>query len=262
MQMINPLLYPYPTYVPNKIVAACFTAMISISLIAWLIQSCQARFRPPRLSFLILISHLMIFIELIVRAAVHEDLQNSKTIFIIFVSLYAIGQRMIIVANFIFIIDIHHKKSTFSRSIIIIAMLFVITSGLLMAPANMLSFDPMQTDKSFLFRKLSASVLLSVTLLFYPIWYWSKTVKDMTKKAIILTVVSSLLCVVIAVFNTIQSLSQYYAQTNSHEIWFYAFQIVPLISAHSAWSILHPKRTIRSVNIVSSGPSDTTPLLE
>jgi hypothetical protein len=236
--------YPYPTYIPNKIAAGCLAGIVSTSLIAWVIQSCQIRFRPPRLNCLLLISHLTILTELIVRVAVSAEEQNSKNVFIAINSLFAIGQRMIIVGNFLFVMEIHHEKSWLSRGIVIGAVLCVVSSGLLMAPANIYSFDPDQTNKSFLFRELSAAVLLVVTVLFYPVWYWSKTLKDMTRQGIILISISSIMCVTVAIFNLIESLSNYYSTINDNEVWFYIFQISPIILAHITWSILHPKRTL------------------
>ncbi|CAF3416077.1 unnamed protein product [Rotaria socialis] len=250
------LLYPYPTYIANKTVASCVAAMVGISLIAWFIQSYQARFRPPRLSFLLLASHLTIVIELIVRATVPEDQQNSKTIFIIVNSLSAIGQRMIIVSNYVFILEVHYVRSLSSRLILIGAISCVVMSGVLMVPVNMSSFDPEKINASFLFRKLSASFLFAVAILFYPVWYWSKTVKDMTMQAIILAIVSSTLCAIGALFTVIQSISSFYDQTYSHEVWFYVLQIAPIAFAHFTWSVFHPKRSLISSEPLISATND------
>jgi len=242
--MVNLFAYPYPTYVPNRNAAGCVAAVVSISLIAWFIQSCQIRFRPPRLNILLLISHLAICIELIIRAAVNADQQNSRGIFTTVNSLFAIGQRMIVVGNFVFVMEIHHEKSRLSRAILAGATLSIITSALLTLPANILSLNPDQISTSYIFRGLAASVLLIVTLLFYPVWYWSKTINDMSIQAIILISSSSSICMIVAVFNLIQSTSTYYSKINDDEAWFYAFQMAPIISAHFTWSILHPKRSL------------------
>ena len=159
---------------------------------------------------------------------------------------------MIIVGNFLFVMEIHHEKSWLSRGIVFGAVLCVFSSGILMAPANIYSFDPAQTNQSFLFRELSAAVLLVVTVLFYPVWYWSKTLKDMTRQAIILISISSIMCVTIAIFNLIESLSIYYSMINDDEVWFYIFQISPIILAHITWSILHPKRTLATTRASDS----------
>ena len=251
--MVNLFAYPYPTYVPDKVAAGCVSAVVGISLIAWFIQSCQIRFRPPRLNILLLISHLTIFIELIVRAAVNEDQHNSKTVFTVINSLFAIGQRMIIVGNFVFVMEIYHEKSRLSRGILTGAALCVVTSGILIAPANTFSFNPDKISTSYLFRELSASILFAVTVLFYPVWYWSKTIKDMSIQAITLISISSVLCVTVAIFNVIQSLSDYYDAINGDEGWFYAFQMAPIIFAHFTWSILHPKRSLISTRSPTSG---------
>jgi len=245
--MINLSAYPYASYVPNKIVAGCIAAIVGISLIAWFIQTCHTRFQPRRLSILLLISHLAIYTELIVHASVNTNEDNARTVYIVLNSLFAIGQRMIIVGNFSFVLEIHHEKSRLARGIFLGAVLCVVTSGLLIAPANIFASNPDKIDTSVLFRQLSASVLLAVTLIFYPVLYWSKTIKDMTMQAAILILVSSVLCLTVAIFNLIQSISiYYYTKINSGEGWFYGFQMTPVILAHFAWSIFHPKRSLRS----------------
>ena len=243
--MMSFFAYPYPSYVPNPIIAGCVAGIVSISLIAWFIQSCHTRFQPRRLSVLLLISHLTICIDLIVRASVQDKQLDSRTIYSVLNSLFAIGQRMIIVSNFSFVLEIHHQKSCLSRTIFISAILCVVTSGCLMAPANIFSFDPNQINTSFLFRQLSAAVLLGVTIYFFLILAWSRTIKDMTKQGVIVIIVSSILCLIAAIVNLIQSLSEYYYnEMNSKEEWFYGMQMAPIILAHFTWSILHPKRSI------------------
>ncbi|CAF1034287.1 unnamed protein product [Adineta steineri] len=260
--MNNLLIYPYPTYIPNRVVAGSVAGVACISLIAWFIQSCQLRFRPPRICILLLISHLTIFLELIVRAVVDPQEQNSKTVFTVLNSLFAIGQRMIIVSNFAFVMEIHHEKSRRSHAILLGAILCVVTSGILMAPANMLSFNSDQIKTSFIFRELSASILLTVTLLFYPVWFWSKTINDMKIKAIILMSVSSTMCIIVAAFNVAESTSDLYTGINDNEKWFYAFQMAPLIIAHFTWSICHPKRSLISLRTLITKTNSHTTLIE
>ncbi|CAF3513237.1 unnamed protein product [Rotaria sp. Silwood1] len=257
--MHDSLAYPYPTYVPNKVVAGCFAVIVSISLITWFIQSWQVRFRPPRLSIILLISNLCIFTELIVHSVTPAAQHNTKNIFLVANILFATSQRMLIVSNYLFIREIHREKSIRSRAILAGTVLCVITSGILLAPANMLSFNPDRRNASFLFRKLSALVLLAVTLFFYLVWYWSKTMKDMTRRAFILITISSVLCVLAASFNLIQSIPAYYDKINSHEAWFYVFQIAPIVCAHCTWSIFHPKRSIQpAVPLISTTGDETS----
>ena len=71
-----------------------------ISIIFWFIQSIQTHFKLKRLNILLILSHLTIFSELMIRATSNIVYQNSKIIYIIMTVLYTIGQRSIIVANF------------------------------------------------------------------------------------------------------------------------------------------------------------------
>jgi hypothetical protein len=237
--------YPYPNYVPNKAAASCVAAVVGISLIAWLIQSIQTRFQPLRASILLLASHMAICTELILRAAVNDD-RNSKTMFSILTGLFTIGVRMIIIANFSFVLEVHHEKTRLARVIFLGVIVSVLTSACLMIPANMSSFDSDGINTSFLFRKLSASVLLVVTISFYVILYWSQTIKDMTMQAIIVVMTSSTLCLTVAIVNLIESISlHYYEEINNQEGWFYGLQMIPIILAHITWSIFHPKRSLK-----------------
>lgn len=237
--------YPYPSYEPNPILAGCVAGVVFISLMAWLIQSCQTRFQPRRLSILLLISHLTIFVELVVLASTGNEVQTSRILSTVLLSLFAMGQRMIIVSNYSFVLEIHHERSCFSRGSFVGAVLGVITSGILMAPANIYAYDPDRIDTSLLFRQLSAAVLLLDTLFFYLIFYLSKTIRDMKREGVILIFTSSVLCLLAAIFNLVQTISlDSYNRTNSAEGWFYGFQLTPIILAHYTWSILHPKRSL------------------
>ena len=244
-EMIDSLKYPYPGYVPNQTVSICVSVVVGISLVAWVIQSIQVRFHPRRLSVLLLISHSMIFAELIVRAALDINDQDSKTMFGIITGLFATGQRMIIVSNFSFVLEIHHEKTRLARGIFLGTVLCITLSGCFIIPANMLAFDADTIDRSLTYRTVSASILLATALLFFVVLHWSDTIQDMTKQGLILISISSSLCLIIAIFNLIESVSkENYKQFNRYEGWFYGFNIGPIIVAHFAWTILHPKRSL------------------
>ena len=119
-----------------------------------------------------------------------------------------------------------------------------------MIPANIYAFNEDQISTSFIFRKLSASILLLDTILFYLILYLSKTIGDMKREGIILIFTSSILCLIAAMFNLFQSISiDYYNKTNSNDFWFYGLQLSPIILAHFTWSILHPKRSLTDARL-------------
>lgn len=243
--MIYSVDYPYPTYVPNSTVAICISIVEGISLIAWLIQSIQIRFQPLRLSILLLISHLMICAELIVRATLTPDEQNSQIMFGVITGLFATGQRMVIVSNFSFVLEIHHERTRLARGIFLGAGLSVITSGCVIIPANMLAFKTNTIDESLTYRIIAAIILLITALVFFVVLHWSDTIKDMTKQALALITISSCLCLIVTIFNLIQSTTrEYYDDFNRHEAWFYGFNIIPIVITHFTWSILHPKRSL------------------
>lgn len=98
--MVDYSNYPFPTYIPNKIIASLFTCFVFFSFIIWIIQSIQNHFQPIRLILLLFFSHLAILIELLIRATSNVVQENSKIIYITMTVLYTIGHRSIIVANF------------------------------------------------------------------------------------------------------------------------------------------------------------------
>ncbi len=161
--------YPFPTYTPNKIIASIFTFFVFISFLLWLIQSIQNHFQPKRLIILLVLSHLTIFSELMIRATSNMIHQNSKIIYITMTVLYTIGQRSLIVANFTYLTKYSNKNSHLFRFIFLGISFSIILSDILMTPAGLLSFQSNKIHLSFIFRQLSTSIICLITILFYLI---------------------------------------------------------------------------------------------
>lgn len=240
--------YPFPTYIPNKIIASLFTSFVFISFIIWLIQSIQNHFQPIRLILLLLFSHLTILIELIIRATSNILQEKSRIGYMTMTILYTIGQRTIIVANFNYLIEIYNKKTVLSRIIFFGISFCMLLSDILMTPAGLLSFQSNKIHLSFLFRQLSTSIICLITLIFYFIWFWTKTFSNMSYELIILLIISSLNCLIITIFLFIMSLPKYYIMFNHDEEWFYFFQILPIVLTLITWTLLHPKRNLQFRN--------------
>jgi len=242
--MANLTYYPYPAYESNKAAAAVLASLIGISSIAWIVQLIQSRFKPPRISVLLLICHLTIFVELVLRAALSTDVRNSKAALTATRVLLVVGQRMIILANYDFLTQVGNLKPCTSRVINIGATLCAIGSAIILVPAGRLLYNIDTIDKSFRLRQTSAVIVLCMTVLFYPIWFATKTMKNMTKQAIILLIISSLASLIIAVFLLVTSIPTYYIDVNQEEFWYYIFQFLPIAIALFSWTILHPKRSL------------------
>ncbi|CAF3345070.1 unnamed protein product, partial [Rotaria sp. Silwood2] len=188
--MVDLSNYRYAAYNSSKAAAGTIAALIGISLIAWIVQSVQIRFQPRRPLILILISHLSIFIHLILRAVFSTTMSNSRGASTAVTVLLAVGLRMIILANYDFLTQLDKLKPWISRTIIIGSVVVVIGSTILMIPAGLLSSNANTVDTSFRLRQVSSAVVLGLTVLFYPVWFATKTVKKMTKQAIILLIIS------------------------------------------------------------------------
>jgi hypothetical protein len=234
--------YPYITYDPSKIAASMVATLIGLSMLAWCIQSYQNRFRPSRLSILMFLSHLAIFIELILHAAISPTDQRTRTVFMINSTLFTIAQRMLIMCNTLFLMEI---RAIQSRPIVLSTMVMAVLSALMTVPANILSFESSTIDQSFSIRQVATALLLFLALCFYPVLIWSKTMTKMSQSGLMLMFISSVVCVVLAIFNVFQAVPRFVDRINAEEGWYYGFQIGPIVLAHCLWSILHSIRTVR-----------------
>ncbi|CAF0818721.1 unnamed protein product [Adineta steineri] len=242
--MVDLSNFPYPAYEPNKIVAGFFATIIGILLILWIIQSIQSQFRPRRVIILLLISRLTLFIELILRATLSLDTRNTRAAFTTTTVLLTLSQRMIILANYDFLTQTGTLDSRVSRAIIMGSGLATITSTILMIPAGILSRNMNTIETSFQLRQASAAIVLIMAILFYPIWYLTKTTKLMTKQAILVLFISSITSLIVTIYLMIISCPYYYVAAHRQEFWFYIFHFTPIAIALLVWTILPPKRTL------------------
>jgi hypothetical protein len=227
--------YPFPTYIPNKIIAGICASLVFISFLAWLVQSIQNRFQPRRLLVLVLIAHLAIFSELIVRATANIRAHNFKIIYTMMTVFYTIGHRAMIISNFTFLMGFYENKSRLSRVIFLGITVGIILADLLMTPVGILSFE-------------STAMICLIDSLFYPIWLWTRTLRIMSYESIIGLTISSVNSLIIALFLLVMSIPKYYIVINDDEEWFYFFQILPMMILLLTWSVLHPKRSFRFRN--------------
>ncbi|UJR08651.1 hypothetical protein I4U23_012910 [Adineta vaga] len=233
------------SYEPNKIAASVLAVIICSSLLLWIIQSIQVQIQPRRLILLLFVSHVMIFVELVLRASLPIDIRRSRAASAVTTVLLTISQRTVILSNFEFLVQVDLSKSCLSRTIIIGTISSILTSAILMISSGILSHNTDTIDISFHLRQASAIIVLLVTILFYPIWFATKTWKHMKKQAIILLTISSIICLIIAIFLLITSIPYYYVRTRQQELWSYIFYFVPLAIALLTWTTFHPKRTLK-----------------
>ena len=240
--------YPYPTYIPNQIIAGVCASLVFISFVGWLVQSIQNHFQPRRLLAFVLIAHLAIISELIVRTTSNFRGHNAQIIYTMMTIFYTIGHRAMIISNFTFLIGFYESKSRLSRIVFLGITVGIILADLLMTPVGILSFQSHQIPLSFLFRQMSSALICLIDSLFYPIWLWTRTLRNMSYEAIILLTMSSVNSLIIAVFLLVMSIPKYYIAINDDEEWFYLFQILPMMILLLTWSVLHPKRSFRFRN--------------
>lgn len=261
--MVDLSNYPLSTYDPSKPAAGVLAAVTFVSLIAWLSQSIYIKFKPIRLNILILISHITIFIHLVLRAALSPESQRTRVSFTVLSVFLAVGFRTVILSNYDYLVRVLGDKHKVSRAILIITFLFVMTSAILTAPAGSMSFDSDTIPQSFRLRRAAAALVLILTVCFYPTWFLTlklkKNQKDgpppMTKLAIILLVISSTCCLIISIYQVITSVDEYYIAVSHEEFWFYIFNMSPILLALYTWTTLHPLRSLDLGN--NSTPRET-----
>ena len=240
--------YPSPTYWPNKVVAAVWASLVFLSLIFWLAQSIRTRFHPRRLVILILVSHVAIFAELMIRATSNVLREKSQPAYAVMTGLYTIAQRTIIIGNYALLSECLEFRTRRVRAIFIGIGIGIGLGDLTMGIAGFFSFQSNLISLSFVFRQISTSIICFVTLVFYPIWLWTRKGSIMPCEAIMLLIVSSLTSVSIAIFLLLMSIPMYYVIINDDEQWFYFCQALPILIALAAWNTLHPRRSLRVTN--------------
>jgi cytochrome bd-type quinol oxidase subunit 2 len=242
--MSNITHYPFPAYECNVAAAGVLAAFIGVLSIAWIVQAIQAHFKPRRMNILLLISNLSLFVELVLRASLSVQQRDAKPGWSAMTVLFAVSHRLIILANYDFLVRLDTLKPCASRSIIIGTFLLAITSSILMAPAETASYDESTIGQSFRLRQASAALILILAVLFYLTWFATKTFQKMTKQAIVLLLIASTACLITAIYLVVSSVPDNYIATNEEEWWFYTFQFTPVAISLLTWNILHPKRSL------------------
>lgn len=242
--MSNQTYYPFPKYDCNVAAAGVLAAFIGVLSISWTVQAIQSHFKSRRINILLLISHLSLFVELVLRASLSTEQRNAKPGWSAITVLFAVSHRLIILTNYDFLVRSGNLKPCASRCIIIGTFVGAITSSILMAPSETASYNTSTIEQSFRLRQASAAIILILAVLFYPTWFATKTFKKMTKQAIVLLLIASIACLITAIYLVVQSVPDNYTATGEYEWWFYVFQFTPIAISLLTWNILHPKRTL------------------
>lgn len=249
--------FPDFDYEPNRIASGFCSGFLFLIFICLTVHVRRNGSRSVRLDLLPWLSLLMFLIASILRTALTKEKLNSKTIYLITNLLYSFSGRMLVMSNYIFILKTVEQSFKWIRLITAAAGLLVVTSAMLMIPANNFAFQSDSIDKSFLFRKVSSSIFLVVVVLFYPICFLTRAFAKMKTIAKFLILVSSFLCLIVAIFIFIQSFYDTYEKFAESEVWIYCFQILPLVICHSAWLFAHPSRSLAK----DSSTDELTPIL-
>ncbi|CAF1164195.1 unnamed protein product [Adineta ricciae] len=226
------------------ITVAVLASFVGILTIVWLVQSIQASCRPPQLTIIVLIFYLTTFAEMVFRGTIYYSVLDTTTNLIIISVLTVVGQRMHILANYGFITKVLGYQWMLSRLVLAGALLIMMVSNILAIVSGMQLTNPYMIASGFQLRQISAGLKLALAVLFYPIWFATKAFKDTTKLGIVLLLVSSVTCLVMAIYDVITSIPQYYIITSQQQMWFFIFQLAPTLIALIVWAVLHPKRSL------------------
>ena len=250
--------YPYIAYVPLRFGALLFSIVVYLSLIGWFIQSLMLKSRPKLLIFFLLLSHIIVFSELIVRATVDLHSTNRKTMFRIAGALTTVSPRLLLFANYHCLTLLRDKKplKVFDRFIDIIIPITAMSADIFLNIANELSLKWKYIPLTFIFRQLSASIIIFLGLFFFFVWYFSVDLSRRHYFRILLSI--SGVCVLIeGIYVGLLSFSFVYAHLNTNEFYFYIGHLVPVTFALVTWTLFHPARNLPLPSNVSL-PNDQT----
>jgi hypothetical protein len=242
---------PPISYTSNVPAASVVSALLGISAMIWLGQCIKYKCQPPRMSILIFLSHLCLFVEMILRAVLSPSTRRAQAATTVTNILLAINHRLIILAIYDFLVRLLGEKQLLSRLMLIGSLFIVLSSAVLMIPAGIFAFDGDRIRLSFQLRQASTIMILILMAAFYPLWITViifERKKHIGRKisimAFILLLVSSICCLVLAIFLVVTAWPKYFVAVGNSEIWFYGFNLIPMAITLFMWNICHPKRSL------------------
>jgi hypothetical protein len=245
MMNLNETNYPFYSYTPSRFGAGVFATFLYVSLLGWFIQSLNVKCRPRILSIFIFVSHLTIFIELVLRGTLNINVLNTKTLYRVLAPLLSIPPRFLLFANYQCLVELRGKKprGILDRAIEIVVPLEAVPADILLGIANEFSFIPNLLHVSFRLRQASAGLVLSLAILFYVVWYLA--VPAARRFYVLPLLAVSSVCVLIeAIYVQTISMPTLFFALNRSEFWFYAGHLIPLVLALITWTIFHPWRLL------------------
>jgi hypothetical protein len=237
--------YPFRSYVPSRFAAGALAIVVFISLVAWFIQSVYARFRPRLLTIFLLVSHLLTFLELVLRATLDINKLNTTTLYRVTAPMLSVPPCMLLLANYRCLVELRKNKP---RKIVDIVIDITVPVGVLIAEsllsvASELSFKPNDFDVSFRLRQASAGFILGLAILFYVVWYFA--VPHARRLYVLPLLGVSSICVLIeAVYILLLSIPSLFFVLSRSESWFYGLHLAPVALALITWCIFHPSRVL------------------
>ncbi|CAF0966792.1 unnamed protein product [Adineta ricciae] len=237
--------YPFDSYTPSGFGATSFAIFVYLSLVAWFVQSLHGKCQPRLLSVFVFVAHLTVFIELVLRATVHNDVLHTTTLYKIRAPLISVPARFILLANYHCLVELRGQKPhrPLDRIIDAVVLVFALSADILLAIANELSLKPNHLYLSFYLRQASAICVLSLALFYYLVWYLA--VPHVRRLYVLPLLAISSACVLIeAVYILLTSIPFLFNVLSQKELWFYVGHLVPLAVALCSWSIYHPWRLL------------------
>ncbi|CAF0966772.1 unnamed protein product [Adineta ricciae] len=231
------------SYIPSRYAASIFATIVYISLIAWFIQTLHFKYRPYILSLFIFLSHLITFVELILRATVNIDTLNTKIYRQITSALCSLSPRLLLLANYRCLVDLRGKKPSeiLDRLMDVVIPLNVLNMDSLLCLADDFSFAQKHQKLSIYFRQASNGFSFSLALLFYIFWYLA--VSRVRRLYVLPLVTVSSICVSIETgYTFLISIPHVFSFLTQNEFYYYVCHVIPMFVALVTWSIFHPWR--------------------
>ncbi|CAF1308810.1 unnamed protein product [Adineta ricciae] len=220
----------FPSYISSRYAAGIVAIIVYISLIAWFIHALYSKCHPRYFVMFILLSHLITFIELILRATLtNEYIQIYPQITKL---LSILPPRFLLLSNYSYLAELRKSHVAFAQFIVLTIILF---TDIFLHVINELS------SQSDYLRQASAVLVFFLSLLFFLLWYWQSSHLSRFYTVPLLPVSS--MCVLIEAIYVQMTLKPFLLDILvQNELYFYLGHSFPLVVALCTWSMYHPWR--------------------
>lgn len=241
------VMYPYDVYHPNRWGSMVCALIVYGCLIIHLYYLIQWKCRPRLLGIFLFLIPLIIFIEFILRSTLEKSLMDRKGIYLLRFALINAPFRLLLFSNYHYLIELREKGKIrlFDRLMDLFYPIVATAVDILAGISNEYSFNIHSREKSFLFRRIASIILISLSLFFNVLWYFSRS-KIHHREIHLLLFISNTSVFIQSIYLCLLSNPSFYHRSSENEIYFYFGCVLPLIISLIFWNLFHPTKYLYS----------------